>query len=71
MGNRIEIDGNKWDEYEKLSDIYKEEHSDLGDRNFRNWVLFNMLCNTDKDSQFGVALFEHLKSEGYIVRKEE
>lgn len=71
MGNRIKVDRNKWDEYEKLSDIYKEEHSDLSDRKFRNWVLFNMLSNTDKESQLGVALFEHLRSEGYIVRKEE
>ena len=70
MEKQIEIVGDKWDEYEALSQEYKEEHSDLTDMNFRNWVMFLMFSKMD-DSQFKVAIFEHLKSENYIVRKKD
>lgn len=70
MEKQIEIVGDKWDEYEALSQEYKEEHSDLTDMDFRNWVLYFMFTRME-DCQQKVALFEHLKSEGYIVRKKD
>lgn len=70
MEKQIEMTAEKWDEYEALSQEYKEEHSDLTDKTFRNWVMFFMFSKME-DSQLKVALFEHLKSEGYIVRKKD
>lgn len=70
MEKQIEIVGKEWDEFEALSQEYKEEHSDLTDKTFRNWVMFLMFSKME-DSQFKVAIFEHLKSEGYIVRKND
>lgn len=66
MEKQIEIVQTEWDKLEILSDEYKEEFSDLTNKNYRNWVLFLMLSRMD-DSQLKVAIFEHLKSENYIV----
>lgn len=70
MEKQIEMTAEKWGEYEALSQEYKEEHSDLTDKTFRNWVMFIMFCGME-NSQLKVAIFEHLKSEGYIVRKKD
>lgn len=70
MEQQIEMTEDKWNEYEALSQEYKDENSDLSDETFRNWVIFMMFCRME-DSQFKVAMFEHLKSEGYIVRKKD
>jgi len=61
----IELSKEEWERYVNLSEEYKSEQSDLSDRDFRNWILFNYFLRME-DSQLKVALFELLIFEGYI-----
>jgi histidinol-phosphate/aromatic aminotransferase/cobyric acid decarboxylase-like protein len=70
MEKQIEMVGKEWDKCEALSQESKDECSDFTDRTYRNWVMF-LLFTKMEDSQLKVAIFEHLKSEGYIVRKND
>ena len=66
MDKHVVVRKEFWDQYEELSQDYKSEYSDLTNKNHRNWVLYQMFTRME-DCQLKVALFEHLKSDGYIT----